>query len=47
MADRSHMNIELSGAGVGIDIDLLVVHKLSYLCFAIRARGPHDYSSYA
>jgi len=44
------MDIQAGLAGVDTDVDLILdcaVHGLVFLCLAIRARGPHDYSSYA
>ena len=43
----SDINIELFAADVDTNIDLLCVHRISYLGLAIRARGSYDYSSYA
>ena len=43
-------NIQLRLTSVDADTDFVDVdsiHRVSYLCLAIRARGPHDYSSYA
>ena len=47
---RPDIGIELCLTGIDTDIDLgafWCIHGLSYLRLAIRARGPHDYSSYA
>ena len=45
---RANIDIEHGQTGIDTDIDFILVwsvHELRFLCLAIRARGPYDYSS--